>query len=226
MPVSKRRPSPQVGESYDSNNYGTFTIVSVEPDKTYTIRFDETGAIKTGAMSSAIFVGNVRDPSRPKELSLDKKFPIGSVWESNNWGRFSIISIQNARNVTVQFEDTGNVVDEVSTESIRRRHVVDRPERDRLRNYLSPKEGMHYVYIAKLDGEVIYVGKGFGKRYLHCRSGGSHNVELNRLFFSGEVVDVSIHKDGLTNKEAEDMEKTLITILQPYCNQKKYHVSF
>jgi len=75
---------------------------------------------------------------------------------------------------------------------------------------LDKHKNKHYVYIVKLKGEVIYIGKGKHDRYLHPNSGTSHNREMNRLHFQGAVFDVEFAKENLTNEEAEKLELELI----------------
>jgi hypothetical protein len=55
-------------------------------------------------------------------------------------------------------------------------------------------------------------------RYTHAHSGTSHNLELNRLFFAGETVKVSIFKDDMDDKTASQLEKDLIVAVKPKLN--------
>lgn len=70
----------------------------------------------------------------------------------------------------------------------------------------------YYVYVCKLDGVPIYVGKGKGQRYLHCISGMSGNSYLNKAYFECGAERMSVTKvlDDLTEKQALEKEKTLI----------------
>jgi len=43
----------------------------------------------------------------------------------------------------------------------------------------------YYVYTAKVDGVLRYIGIGKGSRDNHCVSGKSSCVELNRSLFNG-----------------------------------------
>ena len=44
---------------------------------------------------------------------------------------------------------------------------------------------MYYIYIARIDSKIVYIGKGTGDRYLHLNSGTSHIYEANQHHFSG-----------------------------------------
>lgn len=221
-----KRPSPKVGERYKSEHHGWFVILKIEGYNNMTIRFEDTGAEKSGVYTHIAFSGKVADPSKPRYEGLLEKYPIGSVWESYNWGEFEIVDIKSAQDVTIRWALTGRLQHCVSTASIRKGFVVDHDRYEKEVNYLHPEEGKHYIYVAKLDGQIIYVGQGFGKRYLHCKGGWSHNVELNRLYFEGRDVVVEIYKDGISKAEATELEKNLISTLKPYCNKRVYNVYY
>ena len=77
----------------------------------------------------------------------------------------------------------------------------------------------HEVYVATNDkGEVLYIGQGRIGRSQHCNSGVSHVYELNRMHFSGEVINVEVVRSGLDKKEAEKAELKLIQDLRPSLN--------
>lgn len=69
-----------------------------------------------------------------------------------------------------------------------------------------------YVYICYLHGNPVYVGKGTGKRYLHCKSGRSNNFQLNQALFTHGVdsLDVQIPCYNLSDDEALYIERKLI----------------
>ena len=67
-----------------------------------------------------------------------------------------------------------------------------------------------YVYEVKVDGVVRYYGKGSGNRYAHCKSGKSSCVELNRDYFEGKTIDVTILKKDMFEVDADKMEQELI----------------
>lgn len=76
----------------------------------------------------------------------------------------------------------------------------------------------YYVYLARHLGNVVYIGKGLGYRYMHCTNGRSSCYLLNKLHFSGEVVEVEIHTEGLEASAASDLEKQLIAQHRPEGN--------
>ena len=85
-------------------------------------------------------------------------------------------------------------------------------------DYLGVAKAGYYIYTVECDGEIVYVGKGTGRRYLHARSGTSHNLELNRLYFMQTPTIVSIYKSGLTENESLIIEKELISSINPKFN--------
>ena len=74
------------------------------------------------------------------------------------------------------------------------------------------KEGSrdNYVYVAKVDGEIKYVGRGKGDRLKHVDSGISHVYELNRDHFLGRCIEVGVMVNGLSLEEAKIVEKDYI----------------
>lgn len=76
----------------------------------------------------------------------------------------------------------------------------------------------HYIYIARIDDEIVYIGKGVGKRYEHVNSGISHNYFLNKAHFSGIVMDVEIYQRFDTDEEALAAESALIKLHNPKWN--------
>lgn len=78
----------------------------------------------------------------------------------------------------------------------------------------------HEVYIARLDGDVLYVGEGVKGRHQHVNSGVSNVYELNRLHFQGKVIDVEVIECN-SKKEADNIETRLILNLKPLYNVNK-----
>lgn len=76
----------------------------------------------------------------------------------------------------------------------------------------------HYVYVARIGKEVMYVGKGVGNRYKHITSGTSHCYEANKAHFSGADVSVVIEEWFNTDEEALSREAQLIKDLNPVWN--------
>jgi hypothetical protein len=221
-----RNASPEVGDRFESKNHGWCRILEIQDHSNMTILFEDTGATRSYVYTHVAFTGKVSDPSKPRSDSVHARYPIGSRWKSNNWGWLEILEIKDSQNITIKWEDTGHIQEGVNIAQIKYGSATDEKQYAKEYDYLHPTKGMHYIYVAKLDGRVIYVGKGFGKRYLHCASGGSHNVELNRLYFEGRDIVVEIYKDNLEKKEAELLEKQLITKLDPYCNKRRYSIDY
>lgn len=95
----------------------------------------------------------------------------------------------------------------------------------------------YYVYAAKYRGIIVYVGCGKDSRINHCKSGSSHNVGLNELYFrykimGDEPVVTDILEWKLTKEKAEQREAVYIKRYHPICNSqlktnsKKFKVSF
>lgn len=72
--------------------------------------------------------------------------------------------------------------------------------------------GRAYVYVCYLHGNPVYVGKGTGKRYLHCKSGRSNNSQLNQALFNHgfDSLDVQIPYYNLSDDQALYTERKLI----------------
>ena len=70
----------------------------------------------------------------------------------------------------------------------------------------------YYVYACLVKGVLVYVGKGKGNRYLHCTSGTSSCMELNRDLFRYGAHNFKVIKvvDRLTEQEAFAMEKAVL----------------
>lgn len=75
----------------------------------------------------------------------------------------------------------------------------------------------HEVYIASYKGDVLYIGEGKVGRSEHVKSGISNIYTLNKLHFSGEVVDVEVIPCE-TKEQSKRLEKELIQSLQPLYN--------
>lgn len=75
-----------------------------------------------------------------------------------------------------------------------------------------------YVYIAKYDDKVVYIGKGKNERYKHLNSGISSCYHANKVHFSGGVIDVSIDSYFDSSEKALAHEKLLIDKMEPTWN--------
>jgi len=79
---------------------------------------------------------------------------------------------------------------------------------------------MSEVYLATLNNEVVYVGKGTKNRSLHLNSGKSSCYEANALHFSGGKVEITIVCSGVSNQKALEEEKGYIANLKPLWNKQ------
>lgn len=77
---------------------------------------------------------------------------------------------------------------------------------------------MYYIYYGRLNGEIVYIGKGKGDRFRHLNSGMSSCYFANKAHFEGEVVDVEIVERFENNDDALSRESELIRELNPLWN--------
>lgn len=78
---------------------------------------------------------------------------------------------------------------------------------------------MYIVYEVRHLGIPVYIGSGKEDRYEHVKSGKSHSIDLNRLFFSDpDNVVVTILRDQLTKEESLEIEKEYIQAYEPIYN--------
>lgn len=81
----------------------------------------------------------------------------------------------------------------------------------------------YYVYKVFVNDEIIYVGKGKGKRYEHTLSGCSHNDKLNEFYFRNKLLGEEKPYTEVFPMFDEEMaiaaEHMLILIHDPVCNK-------
>lgn len=89
------------------------------------------------------------------------------------------------------------------------------PEKADTEEEENPNNGIYYVYVCKLKGEPVYVGKGKHSRISHCLSGASSNANLNRLVFEHreDQFEVSRVIDGVSEEYALLKEREIIDSL-------------
>ena len=81
------------------------------------------------------------------------------------------------------------------------------------------EELTYEVYEVRLKGIPIYIGSGVSGRHEHVRSGCSHNVELNKLFFAEpDKMVVTVIRENLSQEESLEMEKSYIQAYEPKFN--------
>ena len=87
-------------------------------------------------------------------------------------------------------------------------------------NNIKEHKQLYEVYEVLYKGVPVYIGSGIqGIRHLHAKSGASHNVELNKLFFTDpDYIVVQILRTDLSKEESLEMEKEYIQATQPKFN--------
>ncbi len=87
-------------------------------------------------------------------------------------------------------------------------------------HYKETKEdkNVYCVYIASVGDSILYIGSGVHGRWEHVNSGTSHSYELNKLHFSGKVLEIDVVFSGLSKKQSLKEEKFLILLHKPSLN--------
>lgn len=215
-----KKPSDiQEGDRYKTKGYGDIEVVKFTNCRDVLVKFIETGFVKR-TTSSSIIQGYIKDNTRSSVNKHQSKYPIGGEFLSKNSGKFRIVDIDTCKNITIQWEESGHLQRYVSSARINDGNLIDESHN---RDYLKPKKGRHYVYIAKFSDKIVYIGHGFKLRYLHPNSGVSHVQDLNRIFFlEEEKIKVEIFKDDLSKEDAINLEKLLIDKYKPIYNSRIY----
>lgn len=207
-----------------TNYLDCLNIELTDPDKNS--RFYSACRLRQGNIAWSNKYGEIRLDARKNKLTekrinrderMRKKYFIGSVWDSAKSGTFEIISIEDSTSATIEWHSDCSRQSGCKLYNIKTRSIG---KHDYGKDDLKPIA--KYVYTASVQGEIVYVGKGEGKRYKHCANGASTNRSLNWLVFSGAVVDVNIYKDNLTNDDAKELEKQMIIQYKPSCNYNNY----
>jgi hypothetical protein len=165
--------------------------------------------LRKGSVSWAEF--GVRTPT-----NTDNKVKVGDRIRSKRHGFYEIIAINHCHDIRITWDDY-EITQKVSVTRILENNI-----KPKCKTYLDDLDNIegYYVYIvrSKTSRQIIYVGKGIGRRLQHVNSGTSHNYYLNKFHFSGEIGVIEVFKDGLTEAESFKLEKELIQTHQPYCN--------
>lgn len=68
-----------------------------------------------------------------------------------------------------------------------------------------------FVYFCYVDDILRYIGEGKAYRWVHCNSGKSNCVELNRAYFGGKTIRVEVVHECSSKAEAVSLECAYIT---------------
>ena len=79
---------------------------------------------------------------------------------------------------------------------------------------------LYYVYAGSVNGELMYVGVGAGKRSAHLNSGVSSCYKANKAHFEGILIEVAKLCDCETKAQALHYERQIIWALDPPWNIK------
>lgn len=88
---------------------------------------------------------------------------------------------------------------------------------------MSVETEQHYVYIVTLKDEIVYVGKGQGRRINHVLSGSSHNKYINEAYYRSTLLgepsmEVEIDSYFYSSEDALKCEAALIRKHKPPFN--------
>ncbi len=211
----------KVGSRYQTTLSGWCEVVSVYyVEGAYglqaTVRFDDTGYERTNVRQSSLSTGFLRDPTADVGLVSQREYPVGSRFESRRYGWYEITMNAGCSDITIMWDNTKQT-QQVKSSQIKAKSVKDKSVAPTIVvGTLEPKG--YYVYQAMHNGEVVYIGKGKGNRYLHCTNGKSNAYGLNKLHFAGEEVVVSIIKDGMSEGDALYLEGELLVKNIPVYN--------
>lgn len=198
---------------YKSKSFGWFTILDIQDYKSV-ILFEDTQNIEVEVDNASIISGNVSDSLKIQIPKVLLKFPINSIHSMGKFGNIKILEVHSKMCLKIEIIGADEYLF-VSVKDIRDRSFT--------RNSKPTVPEGYYVYIAKIDDSVKYVGMGKNLRYLHCNSGTSHNYALNKLHFSDKSKDmvIEIYKEGLSKEKAALLEIKLIADMEPECNTQR-----
>lgn len=223
-PRTKQNPPVKIGQRFQSDNHGECEVTEIN-GYFMTIKFLNTGAIKTNVYRSIAYSGKVADPSRgnSQQLKFKQEYAVGKVFNSELYGKYEIISNETANDISIKWLDTGKIQHGVKSYYIKNDSLRDEHNPDRSWNYLNCRLNVYYIYVVLLNGYIVYVGKGINKRYLHVNSGVSHNLELNRHYFCHDNnLKVMIHRYFESEEDCSKHEQWLINFLKPCYNSTLY----
>lgn len=204
-------PRIMVGDKFQLSCGMSVTVTNYENSKKITVS-DDSGNFKI-VYGSRLRKGDV-SWHQFGISSTKQRTAVGDMFMLNCGVEVTIVEYRNCSTVVVE-DSEGN---SRTTDSASLRNGTTSWRQFLPKTFIPSPKG-HYVYIVRLCGEIIYIGSGFGRRFMHPNHGGSNNPELNRLFFfSKEPMEVTIHIEGITKQESLDLEKALITKHKPKLN--------
>lgn len=212
----------KTGAVFDSKNSGKFTITQVSSEGWLEVEFHNTKHKRIYKANYHFRANIVNDNSLRKKSPkpeyvrktplISERWPEGSVHASKNHGKFKIVKINGCLDIIIQWENTGHIQ---TTQSAVLRANSTKDE-SISGNYLGAKG--YYVYYAKHEDKIVYVGIGKDARYSHCTSGKSTSYYLNKLHFDNQQVSVGILKDELSRDVAATLERYCILRILPAGN--------
>ena len=213
----KRSPPAKVGDIFMTANHGRAIVLWKHDYKNMAIMFEDTLEIRENVLSHVAFSGKVSDPSvgNISIAAFNSYFYVGREFE-NDYGVYTIKQVVDSTSILIVWYDGAEQW--TKADNIRRNNVAkDGPK---LWNYLNVDVENHYVYYVKYFDKLVYVGSGKGSRYLHPNSGRSHNKDLNRIYFCGDLsgLCVSVPYQGLSKEQSESIERVIIWNIKPEFN--------
>ena len=98
----------RIGQIIESNNFGKFEVLDIigedSSSRKATVKFLNTGHIHTFQARGYLSGGAVDYSVYPSEIK------IGEIFRTSKSGNIEVISVQNTKNITVKFLDTGNTL--------------------------------------------------------------------------------------------------------------------
>lgn len=178
------------GQRVESLNCGWVVALEDAPVKrgTYVpVKFENTGNVKN-VLTPGFATGNMRDTDAP--------FAEGDVLKSTTDGNFKILKIQGSRNITVQFFDTGNIVEGLQKDAAICGYVKDQVLKEDIQhtNYLEQVAREQARYAAQERAEEAK------RLQAERRKAWRESVAKNRADKEKRI------KDYLDNKVARDAE--------------------
>jgi hypothetical protein len=203
-----------IGSRHLTKNFGVVEVIKREGGEKVTIMFLNTGFVREGIPTESLRIGRLRDYSvRPKNVS--NSYKVGDRFCSDLHGWYTIVEYKGCRDITILWDES-NTAQKVSSKLISRDNLRDGSRPISKDGVVMPRR--YYVYIARVDSEVCYVGHGKKWRFEHCNSGISSSYGLNKLHFEGKDIKVEIYRDDMTKEDATLLEIELIRVLKPACN--------